>query len=109
MKEGFCWPAFFFSALWALYNRMWLAAAGIFLAEIAISSIFSLLGADDVTQLVISIGLAALLGVVGNDIRRWTLFRQGFLQTDVVTGRDRDSAEQRFWEQHPSLAADLVR
>ncbi len=109
VKEGFSWPAFFFSLIWALWCRLWLAAAGIFLAEFALGAILSLLGADDVTRLIVSLGFAALVGVVGNDIKRWTLFRQGFLQTAVVSAPDRDSAEQRFWDQHPGLAADLIR
>lgn len=109
VKEGYCWPAFFFSVLWALWSGLWLAAVGIFLAELGLNAVLSLLGADDVTRLAFSIGFAALLGIVGNDIKRWTLFRRGFLQMAVVTGRDRDAAERRFWDQHPSLAADLVR
>ena len=109
VKEGFCWPAFFFSLIWALWCRLWLSAAGIVVGEIVLSLILTLLGADDLTRAIVSVGFAALVGVVGNDIKRWTLFRQGFLQTAVVTGRDRDSAEQRFWDQHPSLAVDLVR
>ena len=24
IKEGFCWPAFFFAAIWLLFRRMWL-------------------------------------------------------------------------------------
>ena len=24
VKEGFCWPAFFFAPLWALWHRLWL-------------------------------------------------------------------------------------
>jgi hypothetical protein len=109
VKEGFSWPAFFFSVIWALWSGLWLAAVGIFLAEIGLGAVLSLLGADDLTRLAISIGFSALLGVVGNDIKRWTLFRRGFLQMAVVAGRDRDSAEQRFWDQHPGVVADLVR
>ncbi|MBK8208847.1 MAG: DUF2628 domain-containing protein [Rhodospirillales bacterium] len=108
VKEGFSWPAFFFSVLWALWCRLWLAAAGIFAAEIALSGVMSLLGADEMTQAAISVGFAVLLGVVANDIKRWSLFRRGFLQVAVVTGEDSDAAERRFWDQRPSLAADLV-
>lgn len=109
VKEGFSWPAFFFSMLWALWCRLWLAAAGIFAAELALGAALSLLGADEITQTAISLGFAAFVGVVGNDIKRWTLFRRGYLQVGVVTGEDRNSAERRFWDQRPSLAADLVR
>jgi Protein of unknown function (DUF2628) len=109
VKEGFSWPAFFFSILWALWCRLWLAAAGILAAELLLSAALTLLGADEMTQAAISVGFAVLLGVVANDIKRWTLFRHGYLQVAVVTGDDRDSAERRFWDQRPSLAADLVR
>jgi hypothetical protein len=50
-----------------------------------------------------------LVGMFGNDLKRWTLFRRGYLEAAVVTGSDIDAAERRFWEQRPHLAADLVR
>ena len=37
VKEGFSWPAFFLSFLWALWHQLWLAAALILAAHIAIS------------------------------------------------------------------------
>ncbi|MFO1120304.1 MAG: DUF2628 domain-containing protein, partial [Rhodospirillales bacterium] len=109
VKEGFCWPAFFFSIIWALWCRLWLAAAGILAAELVLRGVLELLGADALTQGVISFAFAMLLGVLGNDIKRWTLFRSGYLQVAVVTGSNRDAAERRFWDDRPSLAADLVR
>jgi len=109
VKEGFCWPAFFFSLIWALWCRLWLAAAGILVAEMVLRAVLGLLGADVLTQGVVSFAFAVLLGVFGNDIKRWTLFRSGYLQVAVVTGSNRDAAERRFWDDRPSLAADLVR
>lgn len=109
VKEGFSWPAFFFSILWALWCRLWLAAIVIFAAEFGLSVVLSLLGADELTQMAVSLCFALLLGVVGNDVKRWTLFRRGYLQVAVVSGDTRDLAERRFWDQRPSLAADLVR
>ena len=109
VKEGFCWPAFFFSIIWALWCRLWLAAAGILVAEMVLRAVLGLLGADVLTQGVVSFAFAVLLGVFGNDIKRWTLFRSGYLQVAVVTGSNRDAAERRFWDDRPSLAADLGR
>jgi hypothetical protein len=37
IKEGFSWPAFFLSGLWALWHRMWFWAAIIIAANIALS------------------------------------------------------------------------
>jgi hypothetical protein len=106
VKDGFNWPAFLFSVVWALWCRLWLVAA-ILLA--AIGSALAALGADPLTQLSISVGGAVIVGLVANDLKRWTLFHRGFLEVGVVTGSNIDAAERRFWDQRPHLAADLVR
>ncbi len=109
VKEGFSWPAFFFSLLWAVWCRLWLVAAGILAVEVALNALLGLLGADALTRMAVSLAFSMLLGVFGSDLKRWTLFRSGYLEVAVVTGTDRDAAERRFWDERPSLAADLVR
>ena len=109
VKEGFSWPAFFFTLLWALWCRLWLVAAGILAAEMLLNTLLGLLGADVLTSAAVSLAFSVLLGVFGNDLKRWTLFRSGYLEVAVVTGDDPDAAERRFWDERPGLAADLVR
>ena len=106
VKEGFCWPAFFFSVLWALWSRRWLVALGLFAAEAAASAVMVALNADLRSRLIVSVGLAAIIGVLGNDLRRWTLERRGFVLCDIVTGGDGDAAERRFFDRHPELTAE---
>jgi hypothetical protein len=108
-KEGFSWPAFFFSFVWALWCRLWLVAAGLFVLEAVVGAVLSLLEGDALMQTVLSLAVAVLVGTFGNDLKRWSLFRRGFLEVAVVTGAGIDAAERRFWEQRPNLAADLVR
>jgi hypothetical protein len=109
VKEGFSWPAFFFSFVWALWRRLSVVAAGLFAAEMAVTGVISLLEGDLWTQTALSLGFAVLVGMFGNDLERRTLFRRGYLEVAVVTGSGIDAAERRFWEQRPHLAADLVR
>lgn len=109
VKDGFCWPAFFFSIAWALWNRMWLAAAGLLAAGLLLDAALAFSGADDGTQAVVLIGFAVLVGLIANDLRRWTLFRRGYLDMGAVSGDDQDAAERRFWEHRPQLVADLSR
>jgi uncharacterized protein DUF2628 len=109
VKEGFSWPAFAFSVLWALWCRLWLIALGLFAVEVVANAAIAVIAADTWTRLALSLGLMVMVGLVGNDLKRWTLFRRGYLQMGVVTGADMDAAEQRFWDQRPRLAADLVR
>lgn len=108
IKEGFCWPAFVVSVLWAVWHRLWLVALGFLAAELGLSAFLVTLGADWKTELVASLGLAILIGAVANDLRRWTLGRHGFIHSDVVTGVDGDAAERRFYERNPRLAAELA-
>ena len=108
VEEGFCWPAFFFSVLWALWHRLWLAAAILFGIHLAVGLLVAVSGPDRLSQTVISIGLAAIVGFIANDLRSWTLRRRGFVIAAVVIGKDRDDAERRFLEGEPALAAEMA-
>jgi hypothetical protein len=109
VKEGFSWPAFLLSFIWALCRRLWLVAAILLGAEVLIALVFAALRPDAWSQTAMSLGAAVIIGMLANDLHRWTLFRRGFLEVGVVTGDDIDAAERRFWDQRPNLAADLVR
>ncbi len=96
VKEGFSWPAFIFSAVWALVKGYWLVAAGIFALSMAISAILSLLGLDLFGQAVVNIAFNLLLGIYANDLARWTLTRRGYVEENVVSGVSADHALERF-------------
>lgn len=108
VKEGFSWPAFFFSLIWALWCRLWLVALGIFVVEIAVNGLLAALGADPQTQAAISLGLAAALGLIGNDLKRWTFSRRGYIESDIVAAPDGDAAERRFFDSRPDIAMELA-
>ena len=107
VKEGFSWPAFLLSFVWALWHRLWLAAALFGLAQAAISLGIYLVHPDPVSQTVLSLGLAAIIGYLAADIRQHKLARQGFAFAGVVVGNDVDQAYRRFLDSEPALAADL--
>ena len=107
VKEGFCWPAFFFSVLWALANGLWLVGLALLAAQAAVGGAIALLGLDPLSQGAAALGLAVIIGMLANDLRRWTLRRRGFSEAAVVAGGDADAALGRFLEDTPQLAADL--
>ncbi len=109
VKDGFSWPAFFFSFVWALWCRLWLVAVLVIAVDVVLGALLAALGGNPLAEMALFIGSAAIFGVLGNDLKRWTLFRRGFLEVGVVTGTNVDAAERRFWDQRPHLAADLVR
>ena len=109
VKEGFSWPAFLFSVLWALWHRLWLVAGLFFLVQAALSLVLALWTPDPVSASAVSVGAALILAYIANDLRRWTLERRGFVETAVVAADGQDGAERRFLDGEPALAADLRR
>src|SRR5690606_33677752 len=108
VKEGFSFPAFAFS--WALL--LWHLACVALSLWIRLSVITSFLvqmafGAP--AAAIVSFLLNFLLGAEGNDIRRWTLERQGYREVGLTGGTTLEEAERNFfakWER--PLTADLL-
>ncbi len=78
-------------------------------AEMAVGATISVLNGDLWTQTALSLGFAVLVGMFGNDLKRWTLFRRGYLEVAVVTGDDPTPPNGGFGSSGRSLAEDLVR
>ncbi|HTI87881.1 MAG TPA: DUF2628 domain-containing protein [Alphaproteobacteria bacterium] len=96
VKEGFSWPAFFFGPLWALAHRMWLVTVALVALDLIISVVLDAARIPPVTQAVISLAVAVLIGAHGNDWRRRSLDRRGFRDAGVVAGRNIDEALARY-------------
>ncbi len=109
IKEGFCWPAFFLGPLWALWHRLWLAALVLLVADVALSGAALLLRLDGLSQGMVSVGFAAIVGFVANDLRRRALERRRFTFAAVVSAGGLEDAERRFLDGEPELAAELSR
>ena len=104
VKEGFCWPAVVFTALWALWHRMWLVFVALLVTGVALELALELSGADDVASLAIGLGYALLVGYGANDLRRWTLARRGNSLLGVVAADDGEAALHRYVDRNPGPA-----
>lgn len=107
VKDGFCWPAFFLSVLWAAWHRLWLVALLFLALDLTVGVVIGLIDPDLGAETAITLGLAAAIGAVANDLRRWTLTRRGFKDAGDVLGRDAMAAEQRFCDRHPTSAVNF--
>jgi hypothetical protein len=105
IKEGFCWPAFFFGPLWALWHRMWFAALGLLAVLVLAELAADLIGADPLSASAITLGVMTLVGFVANDARGQTLRARGWRQAGIAAGRDREGALLRFFDALPDPAA----
>ena len=96
VKEGFCWPAFFFSVVWSLWHRLWFVAVALIAVNLAASVIVFQTGANQVVNFVISFGIALLLGYMANDFRRAKLERNGYSERGVVLAGTAKAAVERY-------------
>lgn len=106
VKEGFSWPAFLLGPVWALWHRMWLTAGGFLGAYLLVGGVLGLTGANEVAQTAVNLGVAAVMGFLGNDLRRRALAGWGFPERAVVAAEDAEAAGFRYWEAHRPGAVD---
>jgi hypothetical protein len=98
LHEGFSVGALIFGPLWLAVHKCWAQAGVTFLLALLI-----LFLTNPPASIVLFVGLALLLGLSGRDLARWSLARRGYLESNVVTGRDEDEALGRLLEARPDL------
>jgi Protein of unknown function (DUF2628) len=103
VREGFSWGAFLFGPLWLAGHCAWIAAAltlaaGVLIVVLAKGAIAAALLA----------ALTVLLGVSGNDLRRWSLDHRGYLLSQVVAARSEIEALGRLLDRRPDLAGSFL-
>ncbi len=106
VKEGFCWPALFFSAFWLLWHRMWLVLAGYIVIEVLLVIAGALIGGP--IGGVLSLLFTVLFALEANGLRRWTLERNGWTLAGVVSGAGLAECETRFFQQWVQAEAHRV-
>lgn len=109
IKEGFSWLAFLFGFLWALYHRLWLAAAGIAIAYVVAGALMDAIGLDGLTQAIVTLAIAFVIGAHGNDWWRRKLARMGARDEGVVAARTIDEALRRYLDAEPARATARAR
>ena len=98
VREGFSWGALIFGPLWLAAHRAWIAAVLTLAATILI--VFLTGNAVAATLLT---ALCVLLGLSGQDLRRWSLDHRGYLLAQVIVARDELEALGQLLERRPDL------
>ncbi|MGX7705016.1 DUF2628 domain-containing protein [Methylobacterium sp. Gmos1] len=96
VPDAFVWPAFWFSALWFFWHRLWLAGLAVLAAEIVVWLAGLALGLNPVAGFAIALLLSWLVGLEASSLRRWTYARTGRPIRDAVTASDAAEAEVKF-------------
>jgi hypothetical protein len=100
VKEGFSWGALIFGPLWLAAHRAWIAAA-ISLAACVLITVL----VPEPAGAILLVAVALILGLTGNDLRRWALENRGYLLVHVLAANGGDEAFTRLLSYRPDLAA----
>jgi hypothetical protein len=101
IKEGFCWPAFFFTSIWLLFRRMWLVFLLYILAAASVLFVSAKISPVVTWPIVLLFGI--LVALEANNLRRWTLERRGYRFVGVAAGHKMAEAEFRFFSTWPGM------
>ncbi|MGH6873504.1 MAG: DUF2628 domain-containing protein [Aestuariivirgaceae bacterium] len=97
IKEGFSWPAFFFSVIWLVLKRLWFPLILYLLALALIFALAARLSLPDTLVFTLVLALNLLLGLEANERRRRALSRRGFIEEGPFVGEDLQEAELKYF------------
>jgi hypothetical protein len=100
VREGFAWGALILGPLWLAAHRAWIAAVISLAAYVLIAAL-----APQPAGGILAVAVALILGLTGNDLRRWALENRGYLLVHVLSAGNRDDAFTRLLTYRPDLAA----
>ena len=102
IKQGWSWPAFFFSCFWAIAKRMWLTGIALFAASILLGAVIGNMEMGprgDAIINIISIAISIIFGLKGNDWRKAMLYAQGYEDKEIVSASTPEAALAIFHNQ----------
>jgi Protein of unknown function (DUF2628) len=108
VKEGFAVFGFAFSGVWLLFNRVWLPAIAYCIAFALMFAAFRFFGLPMQVYGIVSALMAGLVGLEGNEWKRWQYARNGWLHAGTVSGPSLAECERRFfknWSEKSASAA----
>ena len=103
VREGFSFAAFLFGPIWLLAHRAWIPAVLLIAANVLVGAL-----APEAAEPLLFLGIMLFVGLAGNDIRRFSLERAGYLLMHVVAARDADGALARLLDRRPELTGSLA-
>jgi hypothetical protein len=103
VREGFSWGALLFGPLWLAAHRAWIPAV-----LTAVATVLILFLAPDLLSIVLLSALVLLVGLSGQDLRRWTLDHRGYLLAQVIVARNEVDALQLLLSRRPDLRGSYL-
>lgn len=100
VREGFNMYAFLFTFFWALFQRMWVHALGIFLVNLLLVLLvrYHFISAEGIS--IVQFAMSVMIGFHANDWLRGHLAKRGYIVADISAADSLLRAEQRYFERY---------
>lgn len=95
VKQGWSWPAFFFSAIWAMVKKMWGLGVGVLAGFFVLGFVLAAIADESTGEAIVNVVAIianVIFGVNGNSWREKNLASRGFDQVDTVTAANPEGA-----------------
>ena len=99
IKQGWCWPAFFFDIFWAMVSNLWGILGVLLIAFVVMNFFMGLFRVAQNGEAVIGISAIVakiVFGVSGNKWREGKLLSKGFELKQIVMAASRGKAVALF-------------
>jgi hypothetical protein len=98
VRDSFSWWAFLLTPFWMLRHRMWLILIGYVVLSGAIEFALLRFGASRPAVVIVGLLISLLVGLEASTLRRLTLRRRGWRNVGLISGKDLEDAERRFFD-----------
>jgi Protein of unknown function (DUF2628) len=105
VRDGFSFWAFVAAGLWMLWHRMWLVLLIYVAAAVGADAAMHYARVPVAAVAIAGLFGSLLVGLEAATLRRFTLARRGWKDIGIVSGHDRQDAEQRFFDAWVRAAA----
>jgi len=95
VKQGWSWPAFFFSCIWAMLKKMWVLGVSVFIGFLVFGFMVGASGAGaagDALVNIVSVVANIIFGINGNKWRENNLLKRGYEAKETVRAANKEDA-----------------
>ena len=103
VREGFSWGALLFGPLWLAVHRAWIPAVLVIAGCVLIVTL-----SGEAIATILLLGLMVLMGLSGQDLRRWSLGQRGYLLSQVVAARSELEALEQLLIRRPDIRGSFL-
>ena len=98
VRDKFSWPALFFTPVWLLLNRLWLAFVIFCAVEVLLLVTLYYFGLQNTAADFVLLLPPLVVAFEAAQLKAFRLVRRGYREADAVLADDLEGAERRYFE-----------